>query len=67
MKYLIDRKTGRRIPHANLSRYHPDFGLTQQEHEVNKAKRAAGKMAFEPIAERRRKGRMTAAAKALAS
>lgn len=67
MKYLIDRKTRARIPHANLSRFHPDFGMTMKEHEAAKAKRAAGKLPFEPISERRAKGRMTAAARALAS
>lgn len=67
MKYLIDRKTGKRVPYANLSRFHPDFGLTMREHEANKAKRAAGKLRFEPISERRRKGIMTSAARALAS
>ena len=67
MKYLIDRRTGKRVPHANLSRFHPVFGMTMAEHEVAKAKRAAGKLPFEPISQRRAKGRMTAAARALAS
>lgn len=67
MKYLIDRKTGARIPHANLSRFHPDFGMTMPEHEAAKAKRLAGKLPFDPVSERRRAGRMTKAAKALAS
>ncbi len=31
---------------ANLSRWHPDHGLTWGEHEKNKAKRAAGKKKF---------------------
>lgn len=67
MKYLIDRKTGARILHANLSRFHPDFGLTMREHEANKAKRAAGKLPFEPISERRAKGRMTSAVRAMSA
>lgn len=67
MKHLIDRRTGKRVPYANLSRFHPDFGLTMREHEVNKTKRAAGKLRFEPVSERRRKGIMTPAAQALAS
>lgn len=67
MKFLRDRRTGQRIAHANLSLFHPDYGLTPAEHEANKAKRAAGKMAFDPIAKRRKEGRMTSAAKAMRS
>lgn len=67
LRFLINSRTGERIPHANLSRFHPDFGLTQREHEVNKAKRAAGKLPFDPVSERRRAGRMTKAAKAMTS
>lgn len=65
MRYLIDSKTGRRTPHANLSRFHPDFGCTPAEHERRKAARLAGKLAFEPIETRRRKGVMTKAARVL--
>lgn len=67
MKFLRDRRTGRRIAHANLSRFHPDFGLTPAEHEANKAKRAAGKLPFDPVAKRRKEGRMTAAGRAMSS
>jgi hypothetical protein len=31
---------------ANLSRYHPDYGLTTQEHAARKAARAAGTERF---------------------
>lgn len=31
---------------ANLSRFHPDYGLSPQEHEIKKARRAAGKERF---------------------
>lgn len=43
--------SGRRNPltiMANLSRFHPDKGMTTQEHEAQKAKRAAGKVKFIP-------------------
>lgn len=36
---------GRNI-RANLSRRHPDYGLTPAEHEKRKALRAAGKLPF---------------------
>lgn len=65
MKFLMDMRTGKRIAHANLSRFHPDFGLTPAEHAANKAKRIAGKLKHDPVSLRRKEGRMTAAGKAL--
>jgi hypothetical protein len=38
---------------ANLSRYHPDFGQTPQEHADTKAKREAGHVPFTPKADLR--------------
>lgn len=40
---------------ANLSRFHPDSGMTPAEHEERKAKRAAGKVKFIPKADIRAK------------
>lgn len=31
---------------ANLSRFHPDYGMTPQAHEANKRDREAGKVKF---------------------
>lgn len=67
MRFLVNSRTGQRIAHANLSIYHPDFGQTPAEHAESKAKRAAGKLSFEPVSERRKAGRMTKAARALRS
>jgi hypothetical protein len=52
--YYFNRQRGRehRI-FANLSRYHPDFGQTPQEHAETKVKRAAGKVSFVPKADLR--------------
>jgi hypothetical protein len=44
--YLTDRKSGRKKPLANLSQYHPDYGMTPAEHEERKKLRAAGKVDF---------------------
>lgn len=38
---LRPKLTGYPIPGANLSQYHPDFGMTPVEHEAAKAERAA--------------------------
>lgn len=67
MRFLVNSRTGQRIAHANLSRFHPDFGQTPSEHAASKVKRAAGKLPFDPVSERRKAGRMTKAAKALMS
>jgi hypothetical protein len=38
-------RTARRVT-ANLSRHHPDFGLSPAKHNERKALRAAGKLPF---------------------
>ncbi len=38
---------------ANLSRFHPDYGMSPQEHSERKALRAAGKVKFVPKEELR--------------
>lgn len=54
-------KTGNRRadgqPLANLSRYHPDYGMTPQEHEAKKALRLAGKVKFVPKEQAKTKGK----------
>lgn len=45
-KRFIDRKTGRQVVMANVSKYHPDWGMTPAQHAVAKAERAAGKRPF---------------------
>jgi len=49
---------GRRSPltiRANLSKYHPDAGMTPKEHEESKALRAKGKKKFIPKEEIKKK------------
>jgi hypothetical protein len=48
MRRMIDRKTGREVILANLSRFHPDWGMSPEQHEKSKAERASGKKAFTP-------------------
>lgn len=43
-------KTGQGRTYANLSRFHPDYGMTPAQHEEQKALRAAGKVKFIPKA-----------------
>lgn len=45
---------------ANLSRFHPDYGMSQREHAERKALRAAGKIKFEAKDERRKKAEFIA-------
>lgn len=57
MRRMINTKTGREVILANVSRYHPDWGMSPAEHDAAKAKRAAGKLPFTPKAElRQRRG-----------
>lgn len=48
MRRMIDRRTGREVILANVSRYHPDWGMTPAQHAEAKAKRAAGQLKFVP-------------------
>lgn len=41
------KKTGGDRVYANLSRFHPDYGMTPQQHEEQKALRKAGKVKFD--------------------
>jgi hypothetical protein len=50
-----DRRTGQLVSLANLSAYHPDFGMHPAQHAEQKVKRAAGKVDFIPKADLRAK------------
>ena len=45
-KRLIDRRTGKEVVLANLSRWHPDYGMTPAQHDAAKEERASGKRKF---------------------
>lgn len=49
------RKDGQAM--ANLSKFHPDFGMTPAQHEQAKAERAAGKRPHQDKARLRKLGR----------
>lgn len=54
---MIQNERGRRSAprkiFANLSAYHPDFGMSPEQHALQKEKRAAGEVDFVPKAQLR--------------
>lgn len=50
---MRDSRMGREVILANLSAFHPDYGMSPEEHAAQKIKRAAGSVAFIPKAQLR--------------
>jgi hypothetical protein len=57
MRQSYDRR-GKPIILANLSQYHPDYGMTPAQHEAAKAERLAGDRPFQDkaVLRQRRRG-----------